>query len=221
MDYMTTISEIVMEIIQGDEIALEALRMDYLNLSAYAIKIMPLVAKETYKKVSKSAIVTALSRMKDELSKTPPLCPVVKIEDMSIKSPLTEISFEKTAQLTQSASKLDSKLVSQSNFFTVTHGVNEITLIFSENLEKQILGYFKIKPKGIYKKLVAITVRFVEQEYIETPNMIYTLVNSMARKRINIMEIVSTFTEISFIVKEKDMDKTIDALKQFLVVEII
>jgi len=216
---MTTISEIVMEIIQGDEIALEALRMDCLNLSAYAIKIMPLVAKKTYRNVGKSAVVTALSRMKNELSKAPPLCPIVKIEDMSIKSPLTEISFEKTAELTQCASKLDSKLVLQSNFYTVTHGVNEITLIFSENLEKQILGYFKAKPKGIYRKLVAITVRFVEQEYIETPNMIYSLVSSMARKRINIMEIVSTFTEISFIVKEKDMDKTIEALKQFLVVE--
>ena len=186
-----------------------------MNLSAYANKIQPIVSEKTYKPVSKGAIVTALSRMRDELGKVPPLRPIVKIEDMSIKSPLIEISFEKTTKFVELTSQLDSKLLLQSNFYTITYGVSEITLILSENLEKQILNHFKIKPKGVYKKLVAITVRFVEQEYIEVPNMIYTLVSALASKRINIIEIVSTFTEISFIVREKDMKDTIEVLKQF------
>ena len=42
--------------------------------------------------------------------------------------------------------------------------------------------------------------------------MIYTLVASIATKRINLIEIVSTFTEISFIVRQTDMRATIDIL---------
>jgi len=57
-------------------------------------------------------------------------------------------------------------------------------------------------------------VRFVEEEYIEVPNMIYALVAALASKRINLIEIVSTFTEISFIVRQKDMSKTVDILKE-------
>ena len=57
-------------------------------------------------------------------------------------------------------------------------------------------------------------MRFVEEEYIEVPNMIYALVAALASKRINLIEIVSTFTEISFIVRQKDMSKTVDILKE-------
>lgn len=213
---MTKISEIVMEIIKSDEVALESLRMGLLNLSAYAIKIMPMVKEKTYKNVGKSAIVTALSRMRNELMDVASLFSEVKIEDMNIKSSLMEVSFEKTAESTKLASKLNSKLFPQSNFCTVTSGVNEVTLIFSESLEKQILEYFKIKPKGIYKNLAAVTVRIIEEDYIEVPNVVYTLMNSLAKKRINIIEVVSTFTEMTFIVREKDVDATIEALKGFL-----
>lgn len=212
---MIKISDVVFGTIQGDEVALEAFRLGFLNLSAYAKKIQPLVSEKTYKPVSKSTIVTALSRMRNRLNEIPPLRPTVKIEDMSIKSPLVEISFEKTEKMVQLASQLDSNSLLKDSFYTITYGVGEVSLIFSENLEKQILNHFNIKPKGVYKNLVAITVRFIEQSYIEVPNMIYVLVGALASKRINIIEIVSTFTEISFIVREKDMEETIDALKYF------
>ena len=55
---MIKISGVVFETIQGDEIALEAFRMGFLNLSAYANKIQPIVSEKTYKPVSKGAIET-------------------------------------------------------------------------------------------------------------------------------------------------------------------
>lgn len=214
---MIKISEIVSETIQRDEIALEAFRMGILNLSAYANKIQASVSEKAYKPVSKSAIVTALSRMKEGVDKIPPLRPVVKIEDMSIKSPLVELSFEKTAKAVQLASKLDSKSLLKDSFYTIIYGVGEISLICSENLERKILKHFNIEPKGRYRNLVAVTTRFIEQDYIEIPNMIYALVSALASKRINIIEIVSTFTEISFIVRKDDMGDTIEVLKQFFI----
>ena len=212
---MIKISEVVFETIQGDEIALEAFRMDLLNLSAYADRIRTIVSEKAYKVVNKGSIVTALSRMRKELGKIPPLRSIVRIENMSIKSPHVEISFEKTTKAVQLASQLDSKSLLLNSFYTIIYGVGEISLICSENLKKQVLSHFSTKPKGVYNNLVAITVRFIEQDYIETPNMIYTLVSALASKRINIIEIISTFTEISFIVREKDMKETIDVLKCF------
>jgi len=212
---MIKISDVVFEIIQNDEVELEAIRMGLLNLSAYARQILPLVAERTCKPVSRSAIVTSLSRMKNRLNNIPPLHPVVKIEDMSIKSPLTEISYEKTANTVELASKLNSKSLLRGNFFTVTYGVGEISFIVSENLKNFILKSFATPPKAVYEELVVVTVRFNQEDYIEVPNVIYTLVNTLARRRINIIEIISTFTEISFIVRKKEMMQATDALKYF------
>lgn len=210
---MIKISEIVYEIIQGDEIALETLRMGLLNLSAYAQKIQPQISKRLYKTVSKGTIVTSLSRMKSRLTDVPSLFSEVKIKDMSIKSPLVEISYEKTAKLIKQASKLELKTLD--NYYAIVYGVGEISLIIQQNLKKIIINHFRTKPKNISSNLVAITVRFNKEEYLQIPNVIYTLLGALARQRINIIEIVSTFTEISFIVKDKDMKRTVDALKYF------
>ena len=134
---------------------------------------------------------------------------------MNIKSPLVEISYDRTAKLFETASKLNQKLLPENGFFTITYGLSEISLLVSANLKNKILEYFSVRPKGIYEDLVNITVRFNEENYIEVPNVIYTLLSALAGKRINIIEIISTFTEISLIVKEKDMQQTVSALKHF------
>jgi len=212
---MTKISDIVFEIINSDEISLEAIRMGVLNLSAYAKKNQWLISEKSHKQASIGAIVIALSRMKKKLNNVPPFRPSIVIEDMNIKSPLVEISYDRTAKLFETASKLNQKLLPENGFFTITYGLSEISLLVSANLKNKILEYFSVRPKGIYEDLVNITVRFNEENYIEVPNVIYTLLSALAGKRINIIEIISTFTEISLIVKEKDMQQTVSALKHF------
>ncbi|PIR58520.1 MAG: hypothetical protein COU70_00385 [Parcubacteria group bacterium CG10_big_fil_rev_8_21_14_0_10_35_15] len=212
---MIKISDIVFEIINSDEISLEAIRMGILNLSAYAKKIQSLVSEKSRKQASVGAIVIALSRMKKKLNNIPPLRPSIIIEDMNIKSPLVEISYDRTAKLFRIASKLDQKLLPENGFFTITYGLSEISLIVSANLKNKILKHFGVQPKGIYESLVAITVRFNKENYIKVPNVIYALIGALAGKRINIIEIVSTFTEISIIIKEKNMQQTVNALKYF------
>jgi aspartokinase len=212
---MKKISDSVFDIISGDEIALEAIRMGILNLSAYAKRIQRQISQNTYKSVSVSAIVTSLSRMRNKLLSVAPLRPTVIVKDLSIKSPLIEISYEKTNENVYLASKLVASSFHAAGFFTITQGIGEISLIVSQELKNAILKHFHTKPKGLYDRLVAVTLRFNEKEYIEVPNMIYALVATLAAKRINIIEVVSTFTEISFIVREKDMKETVDAFHGF------
>ncbi|EKE15402.1 MAG: hypothetical protein ACD_12C00034G0009 [uncultured bacterium] len=209
---MIRISQKVGEILTGDEVALEAMRAGILNLSAYASSIQPQIEESLYKNVRKGSIVTALSRLSQSSSSISPLKVPVRIEDMSIKSPLSEITYEKTIEVAKQIAALGAKF-SEVGFFTSTQGIGEVTLIVSQSLKHKVLEQVKTKPKGEYDNLVAITVRFSEKDYIEVPNMIYTLVATLAGKRINLIEIVSTFTEISFIVRQKDMKETIDVLK--------
>lgn len=209
---MIRISQAVADLVLGDEIALEALRAGILNLSAYADRILPTIEKSLYKEVRKGSIVTALSRLSLKVSHVPALRALVRIKDMSIKAPLCELTYEKTSQISQKVSHLVSKYFHK-GLFTVTQGIGEVTLIVLQEIKSAVMNDIGVKPNGQYDDLAAVTVRFTEDEYIEVPNMIYTLIAALASKRINLIEIVSTFTEISFIVREKDMKETIEVLK--------
>lgn len=209
---MIRISQIVFDIINGDEIALESLRGGILNLSAYAEKIRPQIERRLYKNVRRGSIVTALSRLASNSIPFTPLRAQVRIEDLSIKSPLCELTYEVTSDVAQKIAKLSAKYMHR-GFFTATQGIGEVTVIMPQNLQDQAISFIGEKPKGQYSNLAAVTTRFVESQYIEVPNMIYTMVAVLASRRINLIEIVSTYTEISFIVRQQDLKSTIEVLK--------
>ena len=65
-----------------------------------------------------------------------------------------------------------------------------------------------MKPKIINHNLAAIGVSY-GPEVFGMPNIFFSLLSVTARARINIEELVSTPTELIFIVAEKDFGKTV------------
>ena len=213
---MIKISGVVEEILAGDDIAKEALKLGILNYSAYATHIKQRLETKLYKQVSKGAIVVALSRLKNVVKNTPDYRPEVIIDNINIQSPLAEISYEKTKETVKKTAAFKMKPTDES-FFTLTQGLGEITVICHQELLPQIDKHMGTQHrKGRYQNLAAVTVKFNENEYIEIPNMIFTLVTAIAVRRINLIEIVSTYTELSFIVREKNLQETVNALSPFL-----
>jgi hypothetical protein len=100
--------------------------------------------------------------------------------------------------------------IESSEYFTVTQGTNEISIICSEKTREQIEKIFKIKPKVYAGGLVALSVRFSE-EYISQPNVIFSLLRRIAIRRIVIAELVSTYTELTFIIKQEDVEKVLSS----------
>ena len=214
---MITISRLIEKILEGDDVAREALRLNYLNMSAYAKKIRPQIESRLYKPVSVGSIVVSLSRIRSKFLGEPDYRPTIHIEDLSLRANLSEVTYEKTKEAVIAAAKLNTLIIHPEAFFAITQGTHELTVICDSAHLEQIVNQFPVEPKGHYADLTAITVRFIEQEYIEVPNMIFTLISSLAVARINIIEIVSTYTELSFVVRSKDTERTISALSQFLV----
>ncbi len=213
---MIKITDIIKEMLEADDVAREALKLNYLNLSAYAKRIRPSIEAKLYKPVAMGSMIVALSRLQKTFEAEPDYRPAIRIETMSIHPNLAEITFEKTTDTLSAASTLKEAITNTDAFFAVTQGTNELTMIFDAKHVTEVLAHFMRKPKGQYAALTAVTVRFVEADYIEVPNMIFTLVSALAVKRINLIEIVSTFTELSFIVRSKDANRTIEALSSFL-----
>jgi hypothetical protein len=214
---MIKIAEIVEEILTGSDIAYSALISGYLNLSAYAHSIKGQVEKKALKPVRHGTIVVALSRLKKKLPNQSQVLPRFVAENLAVRTGLAEIAFEKTKTNLDLLRLLykDDRFF-ESDFFTVTHGVNELAVILPETLAPAVFKlYGKHKPKFSVNRLASLTVRFGEK-YFVVPNIIFLLVRPLALKRINVVEIVSTYTELTFIVYEKDLQEAFLLLNALL-----
>ncbi len=211
---MRKISDIVFELLQASETALESMRAGILNFSAYAEFVQPEVEKLAWKPVKKTTIVVALSRIAKSMEELHALRPQVVLDELSIKSPLCDITYEKTKHTAKQIRTLSQELGDKENtFLIVTQGMSEITIITLEEDEQKITRHFSHPPKSIYRDLVGVSVRFSEQ-YLIQPNVIYSILSLLAAKRVNLIEIVSTYTELTMVIEKREMEVAITALNR-------
>ena len=211
---MIKIQPAVRDIVMREIEAYFALTHGYMNMSSYAYRIRPKVESLTKKKVTIASLVVSLSRLKKEFIKAKPLIHNVDIKNITTKLPLTEIAYESSGKFVKELESLNKKIsVSQDDFFTTTIGTTEADIICSSNLESKILKHFKTKPKIINRGFAAVGVSF-GTEVFGTPNVFFSLLSVTARARINIEELVSTPTELIFIVAEKDFAKTVSLFSE-------
>ena len=206
---MIKIQPIVREIVMRELEAYFALTNNYMNMSSYAHRIRPMVEALTKKQVTITSLVVSLSRLRKEFKREKPLIHDVAIRNITTKLPLSEIIYENSDKFIKKLDSLYKNIsVSQDDFFTTTIGTKEIDIICSSNLENKVLKHFKIKPKIINHNFAAVGVSY-GSEVFGTPNVFFSLLSVTARASINIEELVSTPTELIFIVAEKDFGKTV------------
>lgn len=211
---MLKVTDIVLDLLKTDELALEASRAGLLNLSAYAQKIHTQVENATKKPVQKGTIVVALSRIVKHLPNTPLLNPNIALTNLDIKSSLSVLTYKKSIDMQRKISVLNPFLLSMNDLFSMTEGPEKITIICSDKSKDEIKRNLGLEPKVEFNDLAAVTVSLTEED-VTKPNVVFTLLSTLATKRIQIIELVSTYTEISLIVKKEDMEAVFKALNMY------
>lgn len=204
----------VREILFSSETAYAAFSEGYLNLSAYAKSILNEVERKTQKPVKLGSIVAALSRLTAEPHGA--LLPGAEFESISVKSRLAEITFPRTKESSTKLSRIHRKKeFSSADFFTISQGVAEVSIVAPERLLPTLCILFKgSKPKLIVKKLAVLTVRF-DEKYLDIPNVCYSFIRSLALRRTNIVGIVAASTELSFILREQDLEESFSIINKY------
>ena len=206
---MIKIQPTVKDIIMSEPEAYISLTEGYMNMSSYAHRIRKNVESRTKKQITIASLVVTLSRLRKEFKKTKPLIQKVDIANITTKLPLSEIAYENTDITVKKLELLHSNIsISREDFFTTTIGTSELTIVCSSRIAEKIIKYFKTKPKFVAHNLSSIGLSFSEKQFTE-PNTIFSLVAVLAKARINIIEIVSTYTELLFILNEKDFSEAV------------
>lgn len=211
---MITVAQITENILLQDDIALAAARKGLLNLSSYARSIQPQIRTALLKDVQEGSIIAALSRLAAGLDTAPPEITDV-IQSLAVQSNLEGITYERSAEVASKIRKVYHHInVDDHTFLTVTQGINEITIV----AESQVAQVFRSKLEGAHKiydkaNLVGITAKF-KVGNLEIPNLIYALTRRLAYKAVNIIEVVSTATELTYIIDRKDLEIALSQLQK-------
>ena len=197
----------------------EALKRGIINYSALARELKPELEKILFKDLSESAVMMALKRLVPELcSNVPSFRPVLKkMSNLSVKSDIVEYTFEKSKTTMKRLAILLQKTSSDPiNYFTFTHGTHEITMIVSNTFSGEVENIFKGETLlSKLSNLGTISVNLPE-ESVYTPGIHYSILKQLSWNKINIVEVVSTYTEFTIVLELKNIDRAFSILLQYL-----
>jgi hypothetical protein len=211
---MINISKAVEDIFAEDDLAQAAARRGFLNLSSYAREIRPAVQNRLLKPAGEGSIVTALSRI---IARLPADAaePHHIIRSLSVHANLEGMTYERSEQTSRRIREIYSETKAHNqSFVTVTQGMNEITVVadapVAQGFRRELTGLPAIYDR---KDLVGITVKF-GLESLERPNTIYWLTRHLAFKSVNLVEVVSTATELTYIISKSDLASALKQLQK-------
>ena len=215
---MPTVAHIVKSIIAKKPFIQEALSRGILNNAAFAEELTPVIEKELGKKVKFSAVNMAIRRLGEKLEKTFVIRPKFdKNSNLTIKSDLVAITFYKNDIAQKNLKQLYNIVnLKEGELLTITQGLYEIMIVTNSKNQKEILTLFpKSSVKKVIKNLSSITIN-IPIESIKIIGLFYSVTRALTWDNINIVDIVSTLTEMTFIVDENDTARTFDILKRLI-----
>lgn len=213
--HMLTVPEAAEKIINRSRYLSEAISKNLINLSALGRYMKPELEEMLSKKISDTAISMALNRIARTIKpkytfknifKNPP--------DMIVRSNLIEITVAHSDSLIEKyPTLLRMTDINDKNFFTITNGVFETTIITSRNLKNKIKDILKEETiVAEFTNLSCITIK-LPKEAILTPGIFYFFLKSLAWEGVNIIEIVSAYLELTLILPEKETNKAFSILQ--------
>ncbi len=213
---MITIPQVVEEIISQSSFLEEGLYQNIINHSSLARMIKPEIEEKLSKKIKEGAIVMALKRVAKKNNLNLRLKKIFnKSPDMIVRSNLIEFTFLNSDSLLTKHRNLLESIVNESRyFFTITQGVFETGVIISEELKSKIESIFK--GEKVIKRLSSLSVITVKlpEENVITPGVYYFILKALAWNNINLVDVVSTYQEITLIMQSKEIDRAFSILKK-------
>ncbi len=216
---MITISDALKEWLVTTPFVEEALARDILNLSALARELRPVLEKKLVKDLTDAAVMMALKRLKEGVAghQQDLNSNLRGVGNLTVRSGLGELTFRRSESIYLCQKRLLEALEQDDEaFVTFTQGVKEMTIVISEkHMGTAQEAYRGQKLINEVRNLSAITIR-LDESIIFTPGIHYSLLKPLAWSGINIVEVVSTFSEFTIILASAQVDQSFSLLLKIL-----
>jgi len=202
---MVTISHIVQKIINDKTFLLEPMSRGIVAYGSLAEQIKPEIEEELGKEVKTHAIIMALRRYAESLKAKNREIIFDYSSEIILKTDICDISVLRSTSLLNKLKRLyDVVDFEKGDILNIIHGRHEVSVVTNERYREKLLNLLTgEKILNIEKNLVSLTLTY-SKDFLYTPGVIFNIVRNIAWENINIYEVVSTNTELTFILNKKD-----------------
>ena len=204
---MQTIKDVCFQIIEDNPDLKEIFLSPHVNISSLAKEIKPKVEEILFKKVNLISIILSLKRIKETL-KPKKIKIYQSLPDILIKNNVVEVIFD----LKDERLKKDFMEIFNQSYAFVKEA-DELTIIFDSIKWRRMK--FNTKPKKIILDLDVVHI-ILPEESIYVPGLYYHFLKAIQSKEISLVEIFSSYTELSFVVFQKDSEMVIKMIRNTL-----
>lgn len=214
---MVTISHIVQKIINDKTFLLEPMSRGIIAYGSLAEQIKPEIEEELGREIKNHAIVMALRRYAESLKTKHKKIIFDYSSEIILKTDICDISVLRSTSLLNKLKRLyDVVDFEKGDFLNIIHGRHEVSVVTNERYRDKLLNLLTgEKILNIEKNLVSLTLTF-SKDFLYTPGVIFNIVRNIAWENINIYEVVSTNTELTFILNKKDAVKGYKVLEKLV-----
>ena len=216
---MVTVSHLVKKAVSENSFLLEAMSKELVSYGNLAEQLKPEIEKELGKKVKDSAVVMALRRYGEELQSFDKKIRKFRFQgEILMRTNIMDFNVVKSSSLLNKIKNIYN-LVDfwRGDTLNIILGSNEVSIVTNEKYKEKLSNFLKGE-KVLNKKfdLVALAVVFEGGSFLTTPGVVFTAIRKLAWENINIFEIVSTMTELTFILGKKDSMKAYNVLQELV-----
>lgn len=217
----TSVSSIVKRLINSSPFISEMLIEEVISFSNLAQYLKPKVEELYTGPVTLPSIVMAIRRYAEELKKENHLKEKgrKKIEyELSMKSNIYDVNITFSRTFISKLPQLYSLVRQEAgDFINVSVGEREIVIVVSDKYKNYLDELTKKENITQQEKdMVAVSIFFKDETFLETPGVTYLATRKLAWENINIYEIVSTLKGLTFIIKKEDSIRAYALLQAFL-----
>ncbi len=214
---MVTISHIVQKLVDDKIFIQEPMSKGIVSYGPLAEQLKPEIEKELGKKVKTHAIVMALRRYTDAIKEKHKEVNFDYSSEIILKTDVCDIALLRSSSLLKKLKSLyDVVDFEKGDILNIIHGGHEVSVVTNDRYREKLLYILKgEKILNLEKNLVCLTLTY-SKNYLYTPGVIYNVVRNLAWENINIFEIVSTNTELTFILHKKDAVKGYSVLEKLV-----
>ena len=216
---MVTVSHLVKKAVNENSFLLEAMSKELISHGNLAEQLKPEIEQELGKKVKESAIVMALRRYEEELQSFDKKIKQFKFQgEIIMRTSIMDFNLIKSSSLLNKIKNIYSLVdFEKGDKLNIILGSNEISIVANDKYKEKLINF--LKGEKILNKefdLVALTIIFEGKDFFKTPGAVFTAIRKLAWNNINIFEIVSTMTELTFILSKKDSMKAYNVLQELV-----
>ena len=214
---MVTISNIVQKYVNDKVFILEPMSRGIISYNSLAKQLLPEIELEIGKKIKPHAIEMALRRYAETLKDKHKVIDFDYSSEIILKTEICDIAVLRSPTLLNKLKIIyDIIAFEKGDILNIIHGRYEVSIVTNVRYKNKVLNILKSeKILNTEDNLVSLTLTF-SNKFLYTPGIIFNITRHIAWENINIFEIVSTNTELTYILHKKDAIKSYNILEKLI-----